>query len=324
VAPGMLAGGCLVLPAIYLPFILAAPEAVKFGLLEYHAGREVGSAAAALVYKGGFLVRLAGAYFPLLCAALASVWLLSRNAGGERAALSRRGSGIPVLLLAGFAAVTAVHLAAEFPYDDYEVFIMPAAAVAVALVLAPWLARSKSAFFLIMSAVLMHSLASPMLQSWLLAPRDRIWWPLRSETSLQRLDEASEAVKEIGGYRGGKCDTLLTQDTYLAVQAGLRVPRGMELGPFCYFPDMELSRAKACHVLNRDMLRRILRESDAPAAAFSGYGLAIRCPEVTPLDESERAELLDIVEERYRGVTNLVQFGQADTTLRILKCKKEE
>ncbi len=114
---------------------------------------------------------------------------------------------------------------------------------------------------------------------------------------------------------------LLTQDTYLAVEAGLRVPAGMELGPFCYFPDMPREKAERLHVLNREMLRELLGTCEATIAAFSGYGLAIRCPEITQLPVDEQAELWTIVEAHYESTATIEDFGQADTVLRVLNLK---
>jgi hypothetical protein len=59
---------------------------------------------------------------------------------------------------------------------------------------------------------------------------------------------------------------LLTQDTYLAVEAGRRVPAGFELGPFGYFPDLDDATAARCHVLNRAGMLQALRQTDAPVA----------------------------------------------------------
>ena len=95
----------------------------------------------------------------------------------------------------------------------------------------------------------------------------------------------------------------------------------MELGPFCYFPDMPREKAEACHVLNREMLHEVLASSDAPVAAFSGYGLAIRCPEITQLPVDEQDELWRAVEARYEQVATVTPFGQADTTLRVFSRK---
>jgi len=71
-------------------------------------------------------------------------------------------------------------------------------------------------------------------------------------------------------------------------------------------------------VLNRAGLLRVLREADASVAAFSGYGLAIRCPAVSPLAENEREALWAVVRKRYGRETTIERFGQAETTLRIL------
>ena len=56
--------------------------------------------------------------------------------------------------------------------------------------------------------------------------------------------------------------------------------------------------------------------TDADVAAFSGYGLAIRSPEVQPIASNEVAELWGIVESRYQDVHAVAPLGQADTRLR--------
>ena len=101
----------------------------------------------------------------------------------------------------------------------------------------------------------------------------------------------------------------------------MRVPPGMELGPFCYFPDMPDAMAASCHVLNRAMLQEVLASSEAPLAAFSDYGFAIRCPEITQLPVDEQAELWRVLSSRYEQVSEITPFGQADTALRILSKK---
>ncbi len=326
VLSGSLMGGSVVLLSIYVPLLVMAPVAVKFGLLEYHSGRDVGSAVVMLAYKGGFVTRLIGVYFPLLCMAVAAVWVRffcreEREVGGAKI---ENGSGISTIMLVGFFAVSAVHLLAAFPYDDYQVFIMPVLSVVVAVGIAPYVARGKYAVWVILVLIFLHSVASPMLQSWFLAKRDRIWWPLRSETALQRLRYAAKIVKDSGGFLEEECGTLLTQDTYLAVESGLKVPPGMELGPFCYFPDMDSSKARLCHVLNREMMREILESGACPVAAFSGYGLAIKCPEVARLSKDEQIGLWKILKKSYQPVLDIEDFGQADTTLRILKWSRKK
>ena len=63
---------------------------------------------------------------------------------------------------------------------------------------------------------------------------------------------------------------------------------------------------------------KLLAASDAKVAAFSGYGLSIRAPEVAPLSASEQYDLWAVVKRRYTPFAEEPDFGQADTTLRIL------
>ena len=353
---GFLLGGSLVLLSIYMPFMVLAPESLKFGLLEYHAGRVVDSVPILLAYKAGFLIRLVGSYFPLLvlmfgCWVLGvRRWTLAPSKAHQSPAPKlgtsnpELGTPFPHLLYASLIMVTLVHLSTVFPYDDYQVFIMPLLAVVVGSGLSILVCRffanatSSSHFSYPLLAIplililLAHSVSSPLLQGWLLAERDRIWWPLRADTSLQSLQNAAQAVQSLAtstSEPGTRHESpqisalLLTQDTYLAVETGLNVPKGMELGPFCYFPNMAEEKAKACHVLNRAMMGELLTTSEAPIAAFSGYGLSIQCPEISQLPVDEHAKLWEILESRYNQSVCIESFGQAGTTLRILTKKQD-
>jgi hypothetical protein len=255
---GFLLGGSLVIIAIYMPFLVVAPDAVKFGLLDYHSGRSVDSLTMLLAYKGGFVVRLVGSYFPLVVAGMVGFWSFI-----NRSCLGKSDSKLEVriipVMLVSVVAVTFVHLMAVFPYDDYQVFIMPLLAIVVGVSVAPMLARVKYGMWIVVLLIIAHSVSSPMLQGWMMTDRDRIWWPLRSETQLQQLRMAADSVINCSNLSSISSEsTLLTQDTYLAVESGMLVPRGMELGPFCYFPDMDRKKAEACHVLNLKMLREVL------------------------------------------------------------------
>ena len=95
----------------------------------------------------------------------------------------------------------------------------------------------------------------------------------------------------------------------------------MELGPFCYFPDWSREKATRIHVLNRDMMAELLAICDAPVAAFSGYGLAIRAPEIRALSRDEQQEVWTIVDARYGLDREIEPFGQAETTLRLYRRK---
>jgi len=278
---------------IFLPFAIKAPAGTWFALVEYHAGRQPGSFAALLAYKAGFLSRFVQAYFvpiALLVAACVFALVSGRVKVSVRAWLTVVGEtplsrAVVIALWLSVAAVTAVHLCAPFPYEDYQVMVFPLFAVALSVMLAgiqgggpvpAGSAGSPRAGLFMPVMVLLVSVAcafsSPVNQGWFIGQRKAIWWPLRKETPIQKLHRTAEIIRSI--TKPG--DLLLTQDLYLAVECGLNVPYGMELGPFCYFPDWSRDKALVCNVLNRDLMVRTLLLSDAPVAAFSGYGLTIR------------------------------------------------
>ena len=326
-------GGVVVAAAVMLPFALQAWPAFKFGLLEYHAGRTVGGGQAALLYKAGFLIRFAGAYglaWALLVMGAAIFWVRrarpARPEGVRFGELMRAPHG---MVAGAFALVTGLHLAAPFPYDDYQVMIYPALAALVAAMLvdvatlripARGAGRGAAAgvwALLVVSALL--AATSPILQGWFIGPRDRIWWPMRSESSLANLRRAAELLEAEGAERGA---VLLTQDVYLAVEAGMRVPAGLEMGPFAYCPELSDAAAAERHVLNRRMLLEEVRTTPAELAAFSAYGFAIAAPMISPLPVDEEARLWETLETRFESVATLDGFGQGATPLRIFRAHK--
>ncbi len=321
---GMLTGGTLALAAVYGPFLFGAPDALVFGLLDYHAAREIGSTPVMLAYKAGFLLRLCTFYFPLLVIGALGLagWLHQR---GHDRATPPTAPRLPLLLGCGLTAVTLVHLAAPFPYDDYQVFIMPCAvllAVPPAARLLRCLPLTPSGRLAVVTGtlalLLAHSLSSPLLQTWLVDGRNRIWWPLKSRTALQGLREAASAVRSLGGGEaGGK--VLLTQDTYLAVEAGWHVPDGMELGPFCFFPGLGDEEAARLHVLNETGYLDRIANGGADVAAFSDWGLAIRSPGIVPVETNQMRRLEQALRAQYTPVTRIDGFGQGETPLRVMR-----
>ncbi len=335
---GGLVSGCI----LFIPFFMMAPKATWFAMVEYHAGRSVGGALTTIAYKAGFVSRLASAYTAgialLLCCAIFRT-NAPRPSNGEQSSAETPERPDPhghcpriVSILAWWsvAAITLVHVMAPFPYDDYQVFVYPVFAAVLGarlmrLVAARVAVRADGQVFgqrLLVSVVavcLVCALASPVIWQWFLGERDRMWWPLKEQTPLSRLQEAGQLLRQ-NAPAGGE---LLTQDTYLAVEAGMTVPRGLELGPFSYFPDWTRERAESRGVLNRGMLLELLRTTEAPLAAFSGYGLSIRCPEIALIPDDEQEELWEVVKERYETLETIKRFGQAETTLNVMKKKGE-
>ncbi len=308
--------GCLAL----LPFWIMAPESFQFWALKYHTLRTAGSLGQALVYKAGFGSRLLQGYFVAIAA-----WLAVLSA---RCFFGRPGPAWPEaapqrflirLSWVSVAAVSLVHWGAPFPYEDYQAFVYPLFAVAVAVMAVnfvgtragPWLATA----LLVLS--LGAALSSPVNQDWFILGRDRIWWRLKARPDLSQLRAAGARLKAMAGPG----DLLLTQDPYLAVESGLTLPPGLEMGQFSYFPGLSSAQAARLHVLNREQFEELLKTCPAPAAAFSGYGFAMRSPQVDPVPAEEQAEFRRLLEERYAPVATIPDFGQAHTTLLIFRKK---
>lgn len=326
-------GAGLTTCAVFIPFLVAARENLIFGVVQYHAGRTVSGVAAQAVYKAGFVSRVVQGYsvaIGLFAALMLARIFRAREVGGgagqgvaNMTAPAPSTSEMPAKMMLGMvwssvAAVSLVHISAPFPYDDYQAAIFPLFTAALACGLARIPRSEKAVSWLLVTVFLLSGLSafsSPINQSWVVSQRDRIWWRLKTESSLERLRKAGARVRALSGPDR----LLLTQDTYLAVESGLNVPHGLEMGPFSYYPELDDVTALRRHVLNTKMLRKLLETSDASVAAFSGYGLAIKSPGVVEIPPCESAGLWKIVNGRYRvEPPEIPFFGQDLTTLRIM------
>ena len=343
-------GGLVGLAVTLLPFMALGRDGFRFGVIEYHSLREAGPWLAQIAYKVGCLSRLAGAYFPatvggLFLLILAGRYLLLRAGPDERTDISPEYPGpddiaprFNMFLWTTVIALSLVHLAAPFPYDDYQVPVYPIFCAALASTGARWWLREenrryggspelRSARRLAILTVTwltcgLYAFSSPLAQSWFVAGRDRIWWRLREESPVAQLRDTAKWVRALNTPEGGT--HLLTQDTYLAVEAGLPVPPGLEMGPFSYYPDWEREKAERLGVMNRDMMLELLQtETNAPIAALSGYSLSIRSPEVQEVVRDDQLAFDEILATRFERVESVPHFGQAGTTLDLWRLKKE-
>lgn len=315
-------GGAGGLAAVMLPWLVVAPEGFRFGVFEYHTLRSAGGLLQVLVFKAGCISRLAQGYLvaAIVAAGLVLWRILNRAPDAPRAS-------DPVSKAAWFSLVTLllIHLSAPFPYDDYQVPLFPlfAAVLSAALVRTAGrtgddLAVRRTTTWLqaaLLLACLAQAGASPMLMDWFVRGRDRIWWRLKDVAPIAQLHRVALELRALdpGAHE------VLTQDTYLAVEAGLHVPPGLEMGPFSYFPGFTDDRAAALHVLNRRGLRQVLDAGAAPLAAFSDYGLCVACPEVSELPREEQLDLRARLHRRYELVAVVPYFGQGGTTLRLYR-----
>jgi len=323
-------GTGLAVATVMVPFAWTAPDAFWFALWEYHAGRLVGSLPVLLAYKAAFVSRQIQAYFAasalLVSAAILSL-LRERQPGNAGGSVEAWYSRPATALWLSVLLITAVHWVAPFPYDDYQVIVFPVLVAALASWL-PGLADSLSGGTqqgrgltvqaalagMVVVITLMTAVSSPMNQEWFAGKRDRIWWPLKDETPLKKLQRTAHLVQSLTAPG----DMLLTQDPYLAVEADRGIPHGLELGQFSYFPDWPRDKAERCHVLNGEMMRDLIGGARAPLAVFSEYGFAIKSPSVTPLSTEEQAQLWGLLAKRYSLFREIPDFGQAATRLRIM------
>jgi hypothetical protein len=310
------AGASVCMAVLFGPFLMKAPEAVRFAMFDYHAGRSAGNVQAVLAYKAGFAVRAVRAYYPAILALLgvgAYQWFCGTGATAEQRDGGMSRSRFSAMVLVSVLLVTLLHIAAPFPYDDYQAMIFPvfcAGVVTAGAGLLPAGRNGRPAVILLLGALLFAG-ASPVMEQMFAGKRDRIWWPMRSETSLQKLDRAAGIV----AAHAGRNDVILTQDLYIAVEGGMKVPRGLELGPFSFFPGWSRAKAEKLHVVNEEMMREILSSAEAGVAALSEYSLAIKAPEISPYEK--RGDLVSALESRFVAAEKIADFGQAETELTI-------
>ena len=315
-------GGVVGLALVYGPSLLEAREQFVF-CQTFHTARKGGLD---LFLMAGSLARVVRAYLPacLLCAALA-VFKLFRGFGATAPVAQDEPGGVvyggkiwPGLWMASFLAVFLLQLFTPFPYDDYQVPVMGLFAAA----LAGWAANSTSSgslrgclcLFWVMCSLL-ATFGSPLTQEWFVVRQDRFWVVRKPMSDLALLRMTARDVKALAE----KDEALLTQDTYLAVEAGLRVPEGLEIGSFGYFADLDDEAAERYHVMNKNRLGALLKSAPTSVAAYSGYSLAIRAPVMDEVPPEDRQLFLSLLGMNYDRVQEVPDFGQNCTTLQILK-----
>jgi hypothetical protein len=238
------------------------------------------------------------------------------------------------------AAITALHALSPFPYDDYQTPVMPLLAIWVAVrwwrsgdtasdhraepsasadasagdvgTASPSAACTAIMPYLFPAAVLLAA-ASPILMDWVVVRQDRFWFDLKASPDIMLLREAGCRVRALSpaGAR------LLTQDAYLAVEAGLDVPDGFEMGPFCIFPELSDEDARRFHVHNVNTMREEILHGEHPLAATSGYSFAVACPGTQRLAPDDAAALQQALEQAYEPLESYPDFGQGHTELRL-------
>ena len=281
-------GGFGGLAIVYGPYLCdAGARAGLIAAQQYHAAR----GGFDLVWAVGSLSRLVRWYLPVFI-------VLGLGVAG-----ARRTSGTGVLLW-GFLAVFAVQMLAPFPYEDYQVPIMGLLA-AYAAVKFVSIDRGWKAL-LVLGLCFASSFGSPLLEKWMTNGQDRFWSLKKEKCELAQLRDVARRIEQQDP--GGKM--LLTQDLYLAIETGRKVPKGLEMGPFAMLSDGEW----------KDLLT-----DTAPAecriAALSGYAFAVEPPVCKERSIEKQMEYWTRLKQNYKLVDREEQFGQNATTLLMLKRK---
>jgi hypothetical protein len=222
-------------------------------------------------------------------------------------------------IVAGFVLLTAAHFLVPFPYADYNTPAMPLAAIALAVPLGGLVARSNlrpwRVGLVALAASLAFVAASPWPMKWVDGEQHLFWFHSSLDSSLARLRRAGRVVRE----QNPEGKPILTQDAYLAVEAGVPVVPGFEMGPFSIFPDLSDDEARAHRVHNVATVEAAIREADYDVAALSGYTFLLGCPSTEPLPFSDRERLREAVWATFRTppVHSEHRFGQQNTELLV-------
>ena len=311
-------GGVLGLFLVYGIFALDPPS-LK-GLLAaqaYHAGR----GGFDLFFAIGAVSRLARGYLALGAVMFASCVLIRGEVRPLNPQPTPLNSQLKWMAGVSFAAVFLLQMSAPFPYDDYEVPIMPLLTVLIAVAFVNRAADCLGARLYCWFPVLvagMCAFASPLVQDWMTNGQDRFWSLKKEKSALAQMREVARTLETLDP--GGK--TLLTQDLYLAVEMERKVPEGLEMGPFSYFPAMSTAEAEALHVMNGERLERLIDSAPCALAAFSGYGFAIEVPKGTQTPIETRRKYEHLLRQKYRYEGTVEKFGQNHTMLQYFTRKE--
>ena len=205
------------------------------------------------------------------------------------------------MLFLSFLMVLLVQMLAPFPYEDYQVPIMGLLAVFAVVMFMCVYERPLPLLVLGMTWAL--SFGSPLLEKWATNGQDRFWSIKKQSYELPQLRAVAAEIESLDP--GGK--TLLTQDLYLAVETGRKVPEGLEMGPFSVLSDVEW--------------RAILTSAPCRVAALSGYSFAVNPPVCDERPVEQQMEYWGLLKKDYELVRREESFGQNATPLLILRRK---
>ncbi len=315
----------------YAPFLLECPENFLFSQT-YHAARASAPLGEWLVLRAGFVCFLAQGYPALIAAAAILAAAATKKVSGSKFSSSTPSTPstpstsstlqpldpLYLAVVAAFVLLTLAHFLVPFPYADYNTPAMPLAAVALAVPLGGLVARANlrpwRVGLVALAASAAFVAASPWPMKWVDGEQHLFWFHSSLDSALARLRRAGRVVRE----QNPEGKPILTQDAYLAVEAGFPVVPGFEMGPFSIFPDLSDDEARAHRVHNVATAEKAIREADYDVAALSGYAFLLGCPSTAPLPYPDRERLRESVRAPFGApVYSEHRFGQQNTELLI-------
>lgn len=302
-------GGGLGLAIAYVPSVVYARDPFIFAQT-FHAARGGHD----LLFIVGSVSRIVRFYLPV--AMLASALIVFQVFRSKHAVRSKARPVLndwPLIWCVAFLGVFVVQLLSPYPYDDYQVPVMGlliAAVVGWVMQIVPEGLCGRVCLFVTVLS-LGATFGSSLPQDWLIAKQDRFWALKKTQPDILKLKTvADQELSKEGGQ-------LLTQDVYLAVQARKKVPEGLEMGPFCYFPNLSDAEAAKYHVLNKAGMLALLERATCPLAAVSGYGFAVRSPVMDEVPAADQKLFREALLRNYTLTKTIDAFGQNSTTLEI-------
>jgi hypothetical protein len=319
------AGSALTLLAIWGPFLITSQEILLFNLA-IHGKRDTGNWQTQLLFKAGFAARCVQSFLAPLLVTLLAIFVNARRKRQATHPLS------PALMLwLSIGGITLLHFLTPFPYDDYQVPLLPVFTALAAAALWNGLASgfpedglaaaltNRRILALLIAGILMIAAASPVFETWAIIRQDRLWFTTKHKPDLAALREIGMWIRD----RSNEKDELLTWDPYLAVESRRRLPHGFELAPFNFFPELSDADARRIGVLNKNLMLETVKNVQAPIAAISGYAMAIRSPRMEKIEPSDplAKQVWQTIETRYTPALQIENFGQGHTTLSLFTLK---
>ncbi len=242
----------------------------------------------------------------LLCLLGTAVYFLTALARNGLQGTLQRDTALLFFLLAAYASTTLIHCINTRSYATHQTSNMPFAVMFSSVVLSALLERCTAA----RQAVLLASLT---VMALIAMPGQQWEVRLNGDGTTRKIAEVVQIVRQ----HSKPGDSLLSFNSELAVESGLKALPGYNLGRFGYFPDMPDDRAARLHALNFNRLYRDIGEGRGEILCTSSRELSGMAQ-----GSAERFDQLKAAMERnYEQKGVVTRYGQFSEDIFILSRK---